>query len=167
MIFTVVGKKPATPEPLETAAPEALSRSPVTQIPGVPARRWYVVPLQDVDAPYPQLHVLADESFTALRKRVIADAGWDALASLEGLLSASNPEIVFNRTDQHGFTVVEITGTGVKATLHQIPSAEVTHDYSSTPGDLAGKFTTTDCPSPICARARCGRGSRGSVEWRM
>ena len=74
------------PEPFQVAAsatPEALSLAPITPVAGVPARRWYVVPLQDVDAPYPQLHALADQSFTALRKRVIADAGWDALASLE------------------------------------------------------------------------------------
>jgi TolB protein len=49
----------------------------------VPNQRWYVVPIADVQAPYPQLHDLVDESFNALRKRVILEAGWDALASLE------------------------------------------------------------------------------------
>jgi len=42
-----------------------------------------VVDLEGVQAPYPQLHDLADEAFIALRERVIQEAGWDALASLE------------------------------------------------------------------------------------
>lgn len=74
------------PEPYQSAAaatPGALSPPVPTQESGVPAKRWYVVPLQDVDAPYPQLHALVEQSYAALRKRVIADAGWDALASLE------------------------------------------------------------------------------------
>ena len=45
--------------------------------------RWSVVDLKDVQAPYPQLHDLVDEAFVALRTRVIEEAGWDALASLE------------------------------------------------------------------------------------
>jgi TolB protein len=49
----------------------------------VPNQRWYVVPISDVQAPYPQLHDLVDESFVALRKRIILETGWDALASLE------------------------------------------------------------------------------------
>ena len=32
-----------------------------------------------LQAPYPQLHDLADEAFVALRERVIQEAGWDAL----------------------------------------------------------------------------------------
>jgi TolB protein len=42
-----------------------------------------VVPIADVQAPYPQLHDLVDESFNALRNRAILETGWDALASLE------------------------------------------------------------------------------------
>jgi TolB protein len=42
-----------------------------------------VVPLASVQAPYPQLQNLVEDSFNALRQRVIKDAGWDALASLE------------------------------------------------------------------------------------
>jgi hypothetical protein len=49
----------------------------------VPSQRWYVVPIDDVQAPYPQMHDLVDESFNALRLRVILETGWDALASLE------------------------------------------------------------------------------------
>jgi TolB protein len=41
------------------------------------------VDLQDVQAPHPQLHDLADEAFTAFRQRVVKEADWDALASLE------------------------------------------------------------------------------------
>ncbi len=45
--------------------------------------RWQVVPLPDVDAPYPALHDLVDEAFAALRARTLAEVGWDALAALE------------------------------------------------------------------------------------
>ena len=45
--------------------------------------RWSVVELEGVQAPYPQLHDLADEAFVALRERVTSEVGWDALASLE------------------------------------------------------------------------------------
>jgi len=47
------------------------------------ADRWSLVELPDVQAPYPQLHDLADEAFSALRQRLQWEAGWDALASLE------------------------------------------------------------------------------------
>lgn len=78
------------PEPLPDSYQQAAAVtatalwSPVVT-PGtdVPSRRWYVVPLTDVQAPFPQLHDLVDESFVALRQRVIEAAGWDALASLE------------------------------------------------------------------------------------
>ena len=55
----------------------------ITPGPDVPNQRWYVVPLSDVQVPYPQLHDLVDESFVALRNRITLEAGWDALASLE------------------------------------------------------------------------------------
>ncbi len=45
--------------------------------------RWSLVNLESVQAPYPQLHDLADEAFNALRQRVTEKVGWDALASLE------------------------------------------------------------------------------------
>jgi len=64
-----------TPTALWTAKGQPISE-------GV-AGRWSLVDLKDVQAPYPQLHDLADEAFTALRKRVQQKAGWDALASLE------------------------------------------------------------------------------------
>lgn len=74
------------PESYQTAAvqtPSALWAAAVTPVNNVPSKRWYVVRLQDVQAPYPELHALVDESFNALRLRVIQDTGWDALASLE------------------------------------------------------------------------------------
>ena len=64
-----------TPAPLWTA-----KGKPITE--GA-SGRWSLVDLKDVQAPYPQLHDLADEAFSALRKRVQQEAGWDALASLE------------------------------------------------------------------------------------
>lgn len=45
--------------------------------------RWSLVNLDGVQAPYPQMHDLANEAFDALRQRVVEKAGWDALASLE------------------------------------------------------------------------------------
>jgi TolB protein len=45
--------------------------------------RYSLVDLQNVQAPYPQLQDRVDEAFTALRERIILEAGWDALASLE------------------------------------------------------------------------------------
>lgn len=74
------------PSPLAPAAgadPAPLWAPAVTPGAGVPNQRWYLVEIEDVQAPYPQLHELADESFNALRRRVIAESGWDALASLE------------------------------------------------------------------------------------
>lgn len=63
--------------------PASLWSPAVTPGAEVPNQRWYVVPIDDVQAPYPQMHDLVDESFNALRLRVILETGWDALASLE------------------------------------------------------------------------------------
>ncbi len=74
------------PEPFAQASTQTVAPHVVgglTVAPDVPAHRWYVVPLQDVTAPYPELHALVATSFEALRQRVIAEAGWDAMASLE------------------------------------------------------------------------------------
>ena len=76
----------ALPESFTRAAndvPPILWSPAVTPGPDIPGQRWYVVPVVDVQAPYPQLHDLVDESFVALRNRVTLEAGWDALASLE------------------------------------------------------------------------------------
>jgi len=83
-------QKLSLPDPLpriyqQAAAqtPEVLGAPLVTPVSGVPANRWYVVPIQNVQAPYPQLHALVAASFVALRHRLVGEVGWDALASLE------------------------------------------------------------------------------------
>jgi TolB protein len=92
----------ALPDPLPASYEQAAALtataewSPaVTMQAGVPAGRWYVVPLNGVQAPYPELHDLVDESFQALRERITEAAGWDSLASLENafvpLSSALDP----------------------------------------------------------------------------
>lgn len=45
--------------------------------------RWALVDLDNVQAPHPKLHDLADEAFNAMRERIQWETGWDALASLE------------------------------------------------------------------------------------
>lgn len=64
-----------TPAPLWASNGEPVSEGVIG--------RWSLVDLQGVQAPYPQMHDLADEAFDALRERVQQEAGWDALASLE------------------------------------------------------------------------------------
>jgi TolB protein len=58
----------------------ALAITPATDVPN---QRWYLVDLEDVQAPYPQMHDLVDEAFVALRERLQKETGWDVLASLE------------------------------------------------------------------------------------
>jgi len=78
------------PNPLPQIYQQAALQTPPTLwapegtlVSGIPSARQVVVPLPSVQAPYPQLQALVDDSFNALRQRVINDAGWDALASLE------------------------------------------------------------------------------------
>lgn len=80
----------ALPNPLPDSWTQAASQTPdalwspiVTPGGDVPGGRFAVVPVNDAQAPFPQLHDLVDESFNALRQRVSAETGWDALASLE------------------------------------------------------------------------------------
>jgi TolB protein len=49
----------------------------------MPASRQRVVELPEVDAPYPYLHDLVDESFNGLRSALAARIGWDILSTLE------------------------------------------------------------------------------------
>jgi TolB protein len=64
-----------TPAPLWAANGESVSEGEF--------ERWSLVELPGVQAPYPQMHDLANEAFDALRERVRLEVGWDALASLE------------------------------------------------------------------------------------
>jgi TolB protein len=58
----------------------------------LPAGRYSVSKLGDVSAPYPYLHDQIDESFTAMRKMIGQNTGWDFLASLENAyLPVSEP----------------------------------------------------------------------------
>lgn len=45
--------------------------------------RYNLVTIKNLDAPYPQLHDLVDESFSALRDAAAQKLGWDFLATLE------------------------------------------------------------------------------------
>lgn len=80
----------ALPKPLPDSWTQAESQTPgalwapvVTPGGDVPDQRFTVVPINDVQAPFPRLHDLVDESFNVLRARVSKETGWDALASLE------------------------------------------------------------------------------------
>ena len=66
----------------QAAAPSVQPASAVA-LPEVPSKRWHIVALDDVQAPAAGLHALVAPSFAELRERVIAQAGWDPLASLE------------------------------------------------------------------------------------
>ena len=77
------------PDPLPDSYALAADETPlpkwavaVTQVMEGPSQRYAINTLSDVQAPYPQLHDLVDESFVALRQRVIQESGWDVLASL-------------------------------------------------------------------------------------
>ncbi|MFL7867635.1 MAG: TolB family protein, partial [Anaerolineales bacterium] len=79
----------ALPNPLPKPYADAAAQTPlpewtaaVTQLAEGPSQRYALNTLPDVQAPYPQLHDAVDESFEALRKRFIEEAGWDVLASL-------------------------------------------------------------------------------------
>jgi TolB protein len=63
--------------------PVALYNSIITPLPSALPGHSSLAPLKGVQAPYPQLHELAVDSFQALRSQVARETGWDALASLE------------------------------------------------------------------------------------
>jgi TolB protein len=58
-------------------------RTALTPAADIPASRQRVVELLDVDAPYPYLHDLVDESFIGLRSALASRIGWDMLSTLE------------------------------------------------------------------------------------
>jgi TolB protein len=73
--------------------------SPVLENSGsnLPQGRIGLVSLEGIQAPFPQLNDLTDESFTALRDRLIQETGWDVLANLENaftpLTSPADPAL--------------------------------------------------------------------------
>lgn len=76
----------------QQATPTPLWQPVVTYQPDSPGGRWQLVTLDDVDAPYPQLHDRVDEAFLALRQRLIEDTNWDLLSSLENaFVPLTNP----------------------------------------------------------------------------
>ncbi len=74
------------PETLQTAAlvtpPSNWQRS-LSSSAGIPGNRQEVVFLNDISAPFPQIHDATDESFYALRSEIIRKTGWDFLSTLE------------------------------------------------------------------------------------
>lgn len=76
-ILPVIFQKQAflTPTPLWQTGLELITT--------IPNRRARILPLRRVQAPHPFLHEAVSDSFEALRERLIQDAGWDVLASLE------------------------------------------------------------------------------------
>jgi TolB protein len=74
------------PEPIKEAA--SAGSSPLylsTRTAGkeLPPGRVDTIALEEIQAPYPELHDDVNEAFEALRQRVIEETNWDALASLE------------------------------------------------------------------------------------
>jgi TolB protein len=78
------------PESLPAAFQEAAQITPtpawniaLTPAADIPNGRQHVVSLVDVEAPYPMLNDLVDESFQALRNHLAQLIGWDYLSQLE------------------------------------------------------------------------------------
>lgn len=63
--------------------PTALWQIDMQRIADIPGQRASIIQILDLEAPHPFLHDAVNESFSALRKRIIIDTGWDALSSLE------------------------------------------------------------------------------------
>ncbi len=78
------------PSPLPAGFQQAAQVTPtslyvpvISPVPGMPGGRQQVVTLKDVEAPYPMLNDLVDESFQALRAQTALSVGWDLLATLD------------------------------------------------------------------------------------
>lgn len=82
----------------DSVTPTPLWELKVTPNAGGVNERWYLISLEDVDAPYPQLHDQVDEAFRAFREKLAAEVGWDLLANLENayvpLTSSLSPGMV-------------------------------------------------------------------------
>ena len=74
------------PEVIEAVArisPTPIWEASLAAAPVAPGSRYQVVKLDGVEAPYPMLQDRVDESFQALRTRIMVEVGWDFLASLD------------------------------------------------------------------------------------
>jgi TolB protein len=74
---------PQSLQQIAEETPQAPWAPETKDLPDVPAERQHLVPLNNVVAPYPQLHDRIEEAFQALRARVAEEAGWDFLGTLE------------------------------------------------------------------------------------
>jgi TolB protein len=86
LVWSSANLPSALPADLQEAAhvtPTLLWQPVITFVPGMPGGRQQVVPLKDVEAPFPMLNDLVDESFQALRLNLALNAGWDLLSTLE------------------------------------------------------------------------------------
>lgn len=77
-----IAKLPITFQKAAFLTPTALIKAQPKFYTPLPNKRDSVVQLNNVTAPHPFLHDKVDEAFIALRQRVIAETGWDSLASL-------------------------------------------------------------------------------------
>jgi TolB protein len=67
----------------DATTPTPLWELKVTPNAGGVNERWYLNTLEDVQAPYPQLHDQVDEAFQAFKEILADEVGWDLLANLE------------------------------------------------------------------------------------
>lgn len=74
---------PGTFQAVAQVTPDAAYTTVLNPQPDIPGGRSSLVTLEGINAPYPQLHELADDSFLALRAQVVSLVGWDALGNLE------------------------------------------------------------------------------------
>lgn len=84
--WSEVAQGSSLPQAFSQAAevtPFPLWQPALTPVAGMPGGRFQVVHLDDVEAPYPMLHDMVDESYQALRDRVARQTGWDLLSTLE------------------------------------------------------------------------------------
>ncbi len=90
-----INKLPRTFQKAALLTPTPLVKAPVKFDTPLPNKRASVIQLNNVNAPHPFLHTAVNDAFTALRQRVIIEAGWDPLASLadayEPLTSTLDP----------------------------------------------------------------------------
>ena len=77
-----IAKLPVTFQKAALLTPTSIIKAQPKFDTPLPNKRIGVVQLDDVEAPHPALHGDVKDSFISLRQRVIAETGWDPLASL-------------------------------------------------------------------------------------